>query len=104
MKVKVYATEVRYRYDLIYRIEVAAADILPGQLVPASAQFDVPVGRVFKRREATPNICCDYAQYSQCADKSPPHEQSSTQKEVSVCRNKTWKEKSALFSKYKKSN
>jgi hypothetical protein len=38
---------------------------------------------VFRQRENTSNICCDYIQYIQCPDKSPPLEQKSTQKKYS---------------------
>jgi hypothetical protein len=67
MKENVCTTEVRVCDDVIDCIQVAAADILPGQLYFSSeAQFDVTV-----RRDYTSDICCDYVQYVQSAE----HEQ-----------------------------
>jgi hypothetical protein len=82
MKEKFYAMDVLDRDDIINRTGVAAADIVPSQLVSVR-------GSIRRRCEAcvpaegyTWNICRDYAQCIQCAEKSAPHEQKSALKEA----------------------
>jgi hypothetical protein len=80
IKVNVYGAEVRVCDDLINRTQET---IVPGQLFLSGAQFDVTVSRVFMRREDTSNNQCDYVQYIQSANKSPPYEQEVLKKEYS---------------------
>jgi hypothetical protein len=136
MKEKVNAVEVQGHDDVINRIEVAAADFIPRQLVSIrgsiwcrceacvqvegahfehllwlctahSVHWQVPttqtekyskrsalkwrfknatkgraVRHMFRWREHTLNIYYDCVQHIQCTDRSSPHKQKSTQKEV----------------------
>jgi hypothetical protein len=77
-KENVYATEVLDRDDLINSIEVAAAHIVPSQLVSVRDSNRCRCEACVQAEGYTSNICCDYVQYIQCADKYPPHEQKST--------------------------
>jgi hypothetical protein len=79
VKGKVYAMDV-LDHDLINRTEVAAADIVPSELVTVRDSIRRRCEACVQAEGYTWNICCDYVQCIQCADKSAPHEQKSTQK------------------------
>jgi hypothetical protein len=74
--------EVLNHDDLINRTGVAAADIVSSHLVSVRGSIRRRCEACFLAEGYTWNICCDYAQYIQCADKSPPHERKSALKEV----------------------
>jgi hypothetical protein len=82
MKEKVYATEVQDCNELLIALRwLLQTSYLDNQFLSV-AQFDITVRHAFWRREDTLNTCCDRVQYIQCADKSPPNQQKSAQREV----------------------
>jgi hypothetical protein len=72
MKGKAYATEVRVCNAVINRIQVTAADTVPGKKISSGAQFDVTARLVLRRRKGTSIICYDCAQRIQSVT-SPHH-------------------------------
>lgn len=96
-KENVYAAKVWDYGYLINGIEVTAADIVPRQLVSVRGSNRRRLGRVFRRREGTLNICYDYAQYLRCTDNSESHEQNNTQK-IPVMTEESYEGHSSLYS------
>jgi hypothetical protein len=69
-----------------------------GNYFSSGAEFNITVRHVYRQREDTLNISCDYIQCIQCADVSPPHKQKSTHKKYfEVTSEKCYKRKSFLF-------
>lgn len=59
MKEKVYAMEVEGHDDMINCVEVAASDFIPRKF-RSGAHICVAVSCLFRCREVTLKICCDY--------------------------------------------
>lgn len=73
-------TDVQHRDDVINRIEVAAADIVPGQLLVCQGLDSTSVRHVLRLGEYASSICCDYIN-TFCALTSPHH---TTEKRITL--------------------